>query len=207
MALVGDILSSSIHCWAFSGHPGRVPAAFRDRGGCCRGSSSSGGDAPLKGTCSCSDDESQQCCRAWAAQQPQGHTQTMPWLLRARHGTSAGLSGAEGLVRHCSQGRFPHRKKRRGEFLWHSTFSIGHFSYGSHWQRGGFVAQGQSCSPSSGDDQSDAISGALEPPLGLLQVGDSIRAWYRVGRAAKCSWVICHISVPAMLPSTTLGRG
>lgn len=39
LVVVGDIHLSSNHCWAFSGHPGRVPAAFRGQGWLLQGTS------------------------------------------------------------------------------------------------------------------------------------------------------------------------
>lgn len=62
---------------------------------------------------------------------------------------------------------FPTGKQGEGNSCGIPHFSIGDFTYSSHWQGGGFVAQGQGCSPSSVDAQSGAISGALEPALGL----------------------------------------
>lgn len=44
LEVVGDMLPSSTHCWAFSGHPGEVPAAFRGQGWLLQGTS--GVDAP-----------------------------------------------------------------------------------------------------------------------------------------------------------------
>lgn len=37
LVVVGDMHLSSSHCWAFSGHPARVPAAFRGQEGLLQG--------------------------------------------------------------------------------------------------------------------------------------------------------------------------